>query len=139
MQMSMGSSHAIHVSAEQALSVKGSSVELTAVLTTLLSNAIEASDAGQDIEVNVAKLEHRIVIRVVDRGQGLSPDIEQRLFQPHVTTKAEGAGMGLYIAKRIVTLHYEGDLSVVNNCTKGCTAILSLSNGNLTIHNERKR
>jgi signal transduction histidine kinase len=135
-QISMGTGHNIRVDAKQALSIRGSSAELAAVLMTLLSNAVEASEAGGYIQVKLTESAGRYVIQVIDRGQGLSTDIEQRLFQPHVTTKAEGAGMGLYIAKRIVTLHYSGDLFLTNNKDSGCTATLSLFHAEPDIRKE---
>lgn len=46
-----------------------------------------------------------VVVRVADTGQGLDPEVEGRLFDPFVTTKAQGSGLGLSIVSSIVTGH----------------------------------
>jgi two-component system sensor kinase FixL len=47
----------------------------------------------------------RVVVEVSDTGPGIPAEIEERLFQPFVTTKPGGMGIGLSIAKRIIEAH----------------------------------
>jgi signal transduction histidine kinase len=47
-----------------------------------------------------------VVIRVSDTGPGIPSPIKERIFQPFFTTKEEGTGLGLNIAKKIVEAHY---------------------------------
>jgi len=46
-----------------------------------------------------------VEIAIEDRGPGIRPDIRDRLFQPFVTGRAGGVGLGLALAQRIVVLH----------------------------------
>lgn len=117
----------LNVSAK--LIIVGAESEIRSILHTLLINASEASIGNAVIKVSAALIKNNINIQISDTGTGLTPNIAKQLFQPHVSSKAEGAGMGLYIAKRIITLHYQGDLSLVNNSDlsnnnsgEGCTA-----------------
>jgi signal transduction histidine kinase len=115
---------------DEDLSILGAPTEITAMVSTLISNAAEASEKGQRVVIKWYKQGDMIFIDVIDEGRGLDADTEQRLFTPHVTTKPEGAGMGLYIAKRIANLHYHGDISLRNNTSsRGCSARLSMGNG----------
>ncbi|MGQ8367097.1 sensor histidine kinase [Glaciecola sp. 1036] len=122
MQISMGHQHAIDVEVIGTPCLQGSATELAAVVTTLLSNAVEASKNGESIHVKLYETDTDFVLEVIDKGEGLSPSIADKLFQPSITSKAEGAGMGLYIAQRIVQLHYNGIVTLENNNQGGCTA-----------------
>ncbi|MFT5277407.1 MAG: signal transduction histidine kinase [Glaciecola sp.] len=131
LQIRMCCEQKIKIFAEQNVTLRGSIVEITALIHTLLSNAVEAiSDdpqgSSQAIEIRLALTKQGAVVSVVDSGGGVTKGIAAKLFQPHITSKPEGAGMGLYIAKRIANLHYCGDINLVNNKTKGCTATLTL-------------
>ncbi|MGE0709512.1 MAG: sensor histidine kinase [Planctomycetota bacterium] len=94
------------------------------VITNLLVNAIQASPAGAQVEVEVAAdrraaphdpdepdlprpLREVVAISVRDHGQGISPEHQRQLWDPFFTTKAgnEGTGLGLPIAKGIVEEH----------------------------------
>ncbi|MBF7074208.1 HAMP domain-containing histidine kinase [Glaciecola sp. MH2013] len=130
LQASMCGAKNISISAEQQAFVIGSEVEITALIHSLVTNAVEACSSNHDLE---AKIEVRLfqsnnatMICVVDNGTGLSEAIIGSLFQPHTTTKSEGAGMGLYIAKRILSSHYAGDLTLMNNAERGCTATITI-------------
>ena len=93
-------------------------------------NAIEASTELQSISIFVAQAAEQLSIKIVDQGKGLSEKIKTELFQPHVSSKPEGAGMGLYIAKRISQSYYQGDVQLTNNSPYGVIATLTLSNCN---------
>ena len=71
---------------------------------------------------------------MLDQGKGIDPQIKSQLFKPHITNKPEGAGMGLYIAKRISNLHYHGDISLTDNSPQGCIATLTLSSATTEKH-----
>jgi two-component system sensor kinase FixL len=61
-----------------------------------------------------------IAIEVADTGPGISEEIADRLFQPFVTSKSTGMGIGLSISRRIVEAH-GGELSVRRNEDGGAT------------------
>ena len=124
----------IDFSFDEDASVTGEDNELRSVIHTLLFNALEASDANSkavDIKITLSSDADSISLSVQDQGQGLEPDIRAELFKPHVSSKAEGAGMGLYISKRIVELYYDGGLTVENRFENdsvcGVTAKMTLA------------
>jgi two-component system sensor kinase FixL len=65
------------------------------------------------------------VIEVADTGPGISEDIAARLFQPFVTSKASGMGIGLSISSRIIDAH-GGTLSASRNAEGGATFRIEL-------------
>lgn len=88
----------------------GHAREIGSLLHGLLSNAVEASQPGDAITVRIRGQEGDLSIVVEDSGKGLSDSVRARLFQPHVTDKSNGAGMGLFLAQRIARGRYRGDL-----------------------------
>ena len=64
-------------------------------------------------------------VEVTDTGTGISDEVAERLFQPFVTTKAGGMGVGLSISKRIIESH-GGEMTVVRNEAGGATFAFSL-------------
>jgi two-component system sensor kinase FixL len=83
-------------------------VQIQQVLLNLIRNAIDAMQGCERKELLVTTAAadgDMIEIRVADTGTGLSDAIADRLFQPFVTTKPAGMGVGLSISKRIVEAH----------------------------------
>ncbi len=82
-------------------------IQIQQVLLNLLRNALEAVAEREHREVVlVAETQQGMVrIGVVDNGPGLPEDVKARLFQPFVSTKKTGMGMGLSICHNIVTAH----------------------------------
>ncbi len=103
--------------------------ELRAVLQALVVNAVEASPAGGRVTVRASlddPAEKRLRIEIDDEGSGLPPEVRERLFTPHLTTKANGSGMGLFLAHRIATNRYGGQLELVDRDPVGTRAVLEL-------------
>jgi two-component system, LuxR family, sensor kinase FixL len=83
-------------------------VQIQQVLLNLIRNAIEAMHgcAQKELVVETVLLDEGMVeVRVSDTGSGFAEEILSRLFQPFVTTKPTGMGVGLSISKRIVEAH----------------------------------
>lgn len=84
-------------------------IQIQQVIVNLMRNAIEAMEQSPRRELIVtAELTadaRQIIVRVVDAGPGLAPTVAERLFQPFVTTKAHGIGVGLSICRSIVAGH----------------------------------
>jgi two-component system, LuxR family, sensor kinase FixL len=83
-------------------------IQIQQVLLNLIRNAIEAMHGCPRKELLVETVltdRGRIEVRVIDTGSGLAEEIVPRLFQPFVTTKAAGMGVGLSISKRIIEAH----------------------------------
>jgi two-component system sensor histidine kinase HydH len=75
------------------------------VLENLMRNALEASPPGAPVEVAVAADSGKLAIAVRDRGSGLADGDPSRIFEPFVTSRVRGTGLGLAVARRIVELH----------------------------------
>jgi two-component system, NtrC family, sensor histidine kinase HydH len=95
------------------------------VLINLVQNAVEASPPGGEIDIEVRPRTHAAAIRVLDRGHGLNPDLERRVFEPGVTTKPSAPGLGLTIARTIAQQH-GGTLTLRAREGGGCAAELML-------------
>lgn len=114
--------------------LQGSESEIRAMLHTLIVNAIEAqqqNDRKDPIQLKLSMQDEQLRFSVCDHGGGFAPNIMASLFEPHVSSKAEGAGMGLYLAKRIANLYYSGDIYVTNH-DQGARVELTLVNHNPT-------
>ena len=107
----------------------GDRVQLQQVLLNLLINACEAMDATEPAErtlaVSTSVRNGFVSVTVVDSGSGLAPHVADRLFEPFLTTKAKGLGLGLSICRSIVGVH-GGHLSGTNNSERGATFELRL-------------
>ena len=83
-------------------------VQIQQVVLNLIRNAIEAMEAAArkvlEIRIDPAPDDHAL-ITVADTGTGVSPDIADQLFQPFVTTKRTGMGVGLSISRTIIEAH----------------------------------
>jgi two-component system sensor kinase FixL len=90
-------------------------VQIQQVLLNLMRNAVDAMEGSERKELSVTtalsetdkdeKGRPMIEVRVADTGSGISEVIASRLFQPFVTTKPAGMGVGLSISKRIIEAH----------------------------------
>lgn len=83
-------------------------VQIQQVLLNLMRNAIEAMhgcDRKELLVTTAVAPKDMIEVSVADTGSGLSEEIADRLFQPFVTTKPAGMGVGLSISKRIIDAH----------------------------------
>ncbi len=84
-------------------------VQIQQVLLNLIRNAIEAMEDSPTREL-VDRHRRRpatimVAISVADTGSGIAPEIAEQLFQPFVTTKRQGMGVGLSISRTIVEAH----------------------------------
>jgi two-component system, NtrC family, sensor histidine kinase HydH len=85
--------------------VDGDASQLRQVFLNLIENAVHAiGDHGQ-VWVRAAADKKHVEVTVEDSGKGIDPTIRARLFEPLVTTKAKGIGLGLALVKRIVERH----------------------------------
>jgi signal transduction histidine kinase len=90
------------------------------VLLNLLLNALQAIDANGKIKVSVRKQGTAAVVEVSDNGRGIAPDHLPNIFRPFYTTKGDGTGLGLSLARRIVEDHH-GRIDVTSAVGQGTT------------------
>ncbi|WP_372872500.1 ATP-binding protein [Shewanella sp.] len=105
--------------------------EVRSILHAVIINAIEAQpDAAHPwLEIILGREEETLCVTVNDKGAGIDEKLLARLGQPHVTTKPEGTGMGLYIAGRLLASHYGGRLSFEQLAEGGSRVSVYFSNG----------
>ena len=82
------------------------------ILTNILKNAAEAAGQGGEVRVLTRGEEDRVAIEVHDSGAGLSEEVSATLFEPTITFKKHGMGLGLSIAKKNALLS-DGDVTVI--------------------------
>jgi two-component system sensor histidine kinase HydH len=75
------------------------------VLLNLVLNAIEAMPSGGRLTLGGTASGPAVTLAVTDTGSGIPPELLPRVFEPYVTTKTRGLGLGLAIARRIVEAH----------------------------------
>lgn len=90
------------------------------VLLNLLLNAQQAIETNGKIEVNVERRGATAIVEVVDNGRGIAPEHLPNIFRPFYTTKGDGTGLGLSLARRIVEDHH-GRIDVTSTVGEGTT------------------
>ncbi len=99
-------------------------------LVNVIGNAIEASPAGGTVTVATAVVRGddgslHVVVEVHDDGPGIEPASTERVFELFYTTKAQGTGVGLALARKFVEAH-GGSLTVSSGFDEGTTFTMSL-------------
>jgi two-component system, LuxR family, sensor kinase FixL len=121
---------ALHVEVDDGLPpLRGDTIQLQQVLLNLAVNAMEAMatvETPRELEVIAARSRPGVVeIQVADTGIGIDPSRVDTMFEPFVTTKAAGLGLGLSISRSIVEAH-EGRIWATVNATRGLTVHIEL-------------
>ncbi|HEY0759689.1 MAG TPA: ATP-binding protein [Acidisarcina sp.] len=102
---------------------------LKRALANLIDNAAEAMQGSLlrqlTVETAVSEDQHSAEIVISDTGHGLTPEMRERLFLPHFSTKQRGTGLGLAIAAKIVQEH-SGAIRAESNAPAGARFILEL-------------
>jgi len=110
--------------------IQGDAILLAQVVTSLIANSLEAM-AGEDggtadkVTVSAALAEGGKVMNIAigDNGPGMTREQRERAFRPFYTTKAQGLGVGLPLAKRIIE-RFGGRISIDSQPGKGTTVLL---------------
>jgi two-component system sensor histidine kinase HydH len=106
--------------------VLGDAVVYAQVLHSVISNAIDATPAGGRVTGTVERAsQDRIRISIADTGQGIPTDLIDTVFKPFFTTKKEGLGLGLALAKRTVE-RIGGNIRIQSAVGTGTTVVLEL-------------
>jgi len=92
---------------------------LRQVLLNIAKNGIEAMPAGGTLTFTSGRDNDRVVVvRISDSGEGIPPDIIDKIFQPFYSTKPKGSGLGLSISQTIVKAH-QGEIRVKSEPHQG--------------------
>jgi PAS domain S-box-containing protein len=97
------------------------------VIINLLENASQHSPKKEEILLSLDKVsENFLMVKIIDKGVGLTAQDQPRIFEPFYTTRKSGTGLGLSLCKHIIESH-GGTIKIVNNeNTPGCTALFTL-------------
>lgn len=132
--------HAVMLARQQALSrpidivlhkssgpaeVEHDSDQIHQVLLNLLLNSIQAIEGQGKITVEVESRADNAAITVVDTGRGIPPEHLPNIFRPFYTTKGNGTGLGLSLARRIVEEHH-GQIDVTSAPGQGTSFVVLL-------------
>lgn len=92
-----------------AILVLADRIQIQQVLVNLMRNAIDVMSEGGEVRrldiATAAGPDDQVEVTVADTGSGLAPEVARQLFQPFVTTKRKGMGLGLSICRTIVEAH----------------------------------
>jgi signal transduction histidine kinase len=95
----------LSVGALEGLEVGGDASQLRQAIVNLVLNAFEASAPRGEVRVQARREGATVVIDVEDTGPGVAESVRGRLFEPLITTKDHGSGLGLALAKRVAERH----------------------------------
>lgn len=109
------------VEAPDGLVVEADVDQLRLALTNLALNAAQAVAPSGRVTLAARLEEHGCVIEVADTGPGVAPDMRERIFEPFVTTKHRGTGLGLPTARRVIEAH-GGTVALVDRPRGGTIA-----------------
>jgi len=104
--------------AEGPLVIEGDRFALGRVYRNLITNAIQATEAGGRVTIATARVGNQVEISVTDTGSGIPADRLSAIFDDFVTTKRRGLGLGLAISKRIVE-QLDGTIAVASEVGRG--------------------
>jgi putative PEP-CTERM system histidine kinase len=133
--------HPVRASGDAALVAKADPAGLEQAIGHLVQNAIEASPPGIPVEINVFESGGDVAVEVIDRGHGMSAAfVRDRLFQPFVSTKETGFGIGAHEARALI-LAMGGRLDVESGEGEGTrfTLYLPAAQDRAAFHYERMR
>ena len=120
----LGPGVALHVDVPDDLpDVQGHEVLLAWALENVVKNALDAmAGTGGSIIITARRTEGRwVILRIRDTGPGVSPEIRDRVFDPGVTTKSGGWGVGLTLTRRIVEGVHRGQIELLDRGERGVT------------------
>lgn len=98
---------------------------LRQAVINIIKNASEAMDQTGTASIHVSCTSAIMQISVTDQGGGLDPAIADNIFQPFITSKTGGSGLGLVITRQIIESHH-GTLVCTSRPGDGCTFTISL-------------
>ena len=100
-------------------------VQIEQVLINLLKNAQESGSAQADIQLQVRSDSHGQIVRVLDRGSGMSEQVLKNALLPFYSTKQTGSGLGLPLCREIIEAH-GGRINLANRRDEGLIVELSI-------------
>jgi len=101
------------------------SSQLSIALANIVDNALEAMPQGGTLILNALREDRSLVISIKDTGCGIPKDQLTAVYDPFVTSKSKGVGLGLTLVHQVVSNHH-GDIKIASEVHKGTAVILRL-------------
>ena len=127
-----GAAKRVHLTGEyvphEAATLRTDPVRLEQILVNLLSNAVRHSPEGETVAVRATAADSEASFQVVDRGPGVPPELQARIFEPFERFDPHsglGTGLGLSVSRRLAEV-LGGSLSVQSEAGRGATFTLRL-------------
>ncbi|MBD1366002.1 HAMP domain-containing histidine kinase [Mucilaginibacter sp. ZT4R22] len=114
---------------DPALAIEADINLIDQVMINLLVNAIEAVKDKSEPRITLsaeAKANNKILVKIMDNGLGMPPELLDKIFIPFFSTRKTGSGIGLSLCKQIMLLH-KGNIQVQSTEGKGATFILQFN------------
>jgi signal transduction histidine kinase len=112
--------------ADEKLEVSVVPTAVRSAVANILDNAAEASADNEFVVVRLGRDGDNAVVSIHDRGPGLPPEVREKLYSPHVTTRIGGSGMGLFLARQLVVEMHGGSLVMTDRDGGGTIAEIRL-------------
>ncbi len=115
----------VRVVADRPIMVSADAGKLRQVIANVVVNAAEATEATGTITIDATTTADSATLTIADNGPGIAPEIRHQIFEPFVTTKPRGTGLGLTIAQAIVDAH-GGSITISSSPESGTLVALQL-------------
>lgn len=98
---------------------------LASVLANLASNALDACDSQPQLEWHADVQGETVCLAFQDNGPGIPEDLQENIFEPFFTTRTSGTGLGLAVARAVISAH-QGDIEVDPGYQNGARFVIRL-------------
>jgi two-component system sensor histidine kinase FlrB len=105
--------------------VKGDAAALEQLFLNLIQNAAEALSPNGEAVVELSVEDGSAFVTIRDAGRGMPAEVQEKAFEPFFSTRSEGTGLGLPIARRIASAH-NAELTLQSSPGQGTTAVVML-------------
>jgi signal transduction histidine kinase len=101
------------------------SSQIILTLANIVENALEAMPQGGSLNLKVLREDRSMVITIKDTGCGVPKDQLSAIYDPFVTTKSKGVGLGLTLVHQVISNHH-GDIKITSEVQKGTVVTIQL-------------
>jgi two-component system nitrogen regulation sensor histidine kinase NtrY len=117
----------VFASESPAVQVLVDPTSVSRAISNIIINALQARRDGimLEVRINTKRDGDRVTIALEDNGKGIPPSIRDRIFQPQFTTKQSGSGLGLAMARQIIS-HAGGSITFESDEARGTTFLIVL-------------
>jgi two-component system sensor histidine kinase FlrB len=102
----------------QDTTVRGDLAALTTALQSLIVNAIDVVKDAADITLSARIEDEWICLVVQDKGPGIAPALQEKVFEPFYTSRAQGTGLGLAVTRAVAQAHH-GKVTLISKLGEG--------------------